>query len=75
MIDLTKDEAQLERTVQRARERNIVIPTFAQMRNPDGAPSRIKEDLKGIDLWDITPQNLFRITWKFLPSYLVWMLE
>ncbi|MHA1927428.1 MAG: pyridoxal-phosphate dependent enzyme [Candidatus Thorarchaeota archaeon] len=68
MIDLTKDEAQLERTVQRARERNIVIPTFEQMRNPDTAPSRIKEELKGIDLWDITPQNLFRITWKNQPK-------
>ncbi|MHA1575736.1 MAG: pyridoxal-phosphate dependent enzyme [Candidatus Thorarchaeota archaeon] len=68
MIDLTKDEAQLERTIQRARERNIVIPTFAQMRNPETSPSRIKDELTGIDLWDVTPQNLFRITWKNEPK-------
>ncbi len=28
MIDLTIHEEQLKRTVQRARERNIIIPTF-----------------------------------------------
>jgi len=31
MIDLTIREEALKRTVQRARERDIVIPTFAQM--------------------------------------------
>ena len=28
MIDLTINDAQLERTVERARERNIVVPTL-----------------------------------------------
>jgi len=28
MIDLTINEEQLERTVKRAKEKNIVIPTF-----------------------------------------------
>jgi len=28
MIDLTINEEQLERTVKRAREKNIIIPTF-----------------------------------------------
>jgi cysteine synthase len=64
MIDLSMDTKQLERTVQRARERNIVIPTFAQMKNPDLIPDSVKEELKGIGLWDITSRNLFRITWK-----------
>jgi len=53
----------LERTIQRVRERNIIIPTFEQMRNPSLIPDKIKEDLKGIGLWDIHPRNLFRITW------------
>jgi len=64
MIDLSMDTKQLERTVQRARERNIIIPTFAQMKNPDLIPDSVKEELKKIGLWDITSRNLFRITWK-----------
>jgi cysteine synthase len=64
MIDLTMNETQLERTVERCRERNIVIPTFEQMRDPNKTPDRIKDELKDIELWDVVPQNLFRITWK-----------
>jgi len=67
MIDLTLHEDQLERTVQRCRERNIVIPTFEQMRNPSKTPTRIQDELKDIELWDVVPQNLFRITWKNEP--------
>lgn len=67
MIDLTMHEEQLERAVQRARERNIIIPTFAQMKNPDLIPDSIKEDLSPLGLWDITSRNLFRITWKNEP--------
>lgn len=67
MIDLTMNEIQLKRTVERCRERNIVIPTFEQMRNPTKVSSRIKNELKNIALWDVVPQNLFRITWKNEP--------
>ncbi len=67
MIDLTIHEEQLKRTVQRARERNIIIPTFEQMKNPDLIPDWIKEELKQIGLWDVHPRNLFRITWKNEP--------
>ena len=68
MIDLTINKAQLERTIQRAREKNIIIPTFAQMKNPELIPESIKEKLKGIGLWDINPYNLFRISWKNEPK-------
>jgi len=67
MIDLTVHPDRLERTVKRARERNIIIPTFAQQRNPALIPDKIKAELKGIGLWDINPLNLFRITWKNEP--------
>jgi len=67
MIDLTKNEDQLMRTVSRCRERNIVIPTFEQMKDPEKMPDSIKEKLRGIGLWDVVPQNLFRITWKNQP--------
>jgi len=64
MIDLTiHDEAVLERAVQRARERNIIIPTFKQQRNPALIPAVIKDRLKEVGLWDLNPLNLFRITW------------
>ena len=49
-------------------ERNIIIPTFEQMRNPSLVPEKIKEELKGIGLWDIHPRNLFRITWHNEPK-------
>ncbi|MFN2282533.1 MAG: pyridoxal-phosphate dependent enzyme, partial [Anaerolineales bacterium] len=67
MIDLSMDLKQLDRTVQRAKERNIIVPTFAQMKNPELIPDSVKEELKKIGLWDITPRNLFRITWKNEP--------
>ncbi|MGC9400159.1 MAG: pyridoxal-phosphate dependent enzyme [Anaerolineae bacterium] len=67
MIDLSIHEEQLERTVQRARERDIIIPTFAEMKDPSLIPDKIKEELADIGLWDIHPRNLFRITWKNEP--------
>ncbi len=67
MIDLSVNKEQLERTVERARGRNIIIPTFAEMKNPELVPEQVKEDLRGLGLWDITSRNLFRITWKNEP--------
>jgi hypothetical protein len=64
MIDLTINEEQLKRTIERAREKNIIIPTFEQMKNPELIPEEIKSKLKNIGLWDINSYNLFRITWK-----------
>jgi len=67
MIDLTRHEAKLQNTVQRARERGIIIPTFEQMKDPSRIPASIKEGLKSHGLWDLHPLNLFRITWKNEP--------
>ncbi len=67
MIDLTIYEDRLARAVQRARERGIIIPTFAQQRDPEIIPDAIKSRLTSIGLWDINPLNLFRITWKNEP--------
>jgi cysteine synthase len=68
MIDLTVHPERLERAVKRARERNIVIPTYKQMKNPALIPDRIKAALRGIGLWDVNPANLFRITWHNEPT-------
>jgi len=67
MIDLTIQHEQRQRGIQRAKEQNIVIPTFAQMKNPDLAPDSIKQSLSATGLWDLKPENLFRITWKNEP--------
>lgn len=67
LIDLTINEEQLSKTVELARERNIIIPTLQQMKNPEIINEKIKEKLKNVGLWDIDPLNLFRITWKNEP--------
>ena len=60
-------EKVLANTIERCRENNIIIPTYAQMRNPELIPSEIRNKLKSIGLWDLNPVNLFRITWKNEP--------
>jgi cysteine synthase len=68
MIDLTiHNETVLERAAQRAHERNIIIPTFKQQRNPELIPATIKNRLTDVGLWDLNPVNLFRITWHNEP--------
>lgn len=62
------NEAVLEKTIARCRERGIVIPTFAQQRNPALIPDEIKKKLENVGLWDVNPLNLFRITWKNDPA-------
>jgi cysteine synthase len=58
----------LKKTVELARERNIILPTFAQMKDPDRVPVSITRRLKEVGLWDLDPANLFRITWKNEPK-------
>lgn len=68
MIDLKINEEMLKRAVQRAKERNIIIPTFAQMKDPSGIPASVKMRLKNIGMWDVNSLNLFRITWHNEPT-------
>jgi cysteine synthase len=67
-IDLTVYPERLKNSIQRARERNIIIPTFAQMKNPDLVHDKVKKELGSIGLWELNPRNLFRITWKNEPK-------
>ena len=53
-----------KRTARRCRERGIVIPTYAQMRDPKLIPASVTARLRGVGLNDVNPANLFRITWK-----------
>ncbi|MEX0613418.1 MAG: pyridoxal-phosphate dependent enzyme [Pirellulales bacterium] len=61
------DEHVLSRTIERFRERRVLLPTFAQMRDPNGVPEKVKRRLKDVGMWDVDPINLFRITWKNEP--------
>ncbi|MEK6570089.1 MAG: pyridoxal-phosphate dependent enzyme, partial [Bacteroidota bacterium] len=54
----------VKKTAARCRERGVIIPTFSQLKNPETIPDQIKKKLPSIELWDVNPLNLFRITWK-----------
>ena len=64
MIDLSINKQGLANNIAKAKENNIIIPTFAQMENPDLIPEKIKAKLANTGLWDVDPVNLFRISWK-----------
>ncbi len=69
MLDLTINKAGLDHNIKKAKENNVIIPTFKQMRDPNGqVPQSIKDRLATVGLWDIDPVNLFRVTWKNEPK-------
>jgi cysteine synthase len=67
MPEVASQEDQLSRAVERARERGVLIPTFAQMIDPGKIPVQVKQRLASVGLWDVDPINLFRICWKNEP--------
>ncbi len=67
MIDLTIDPELRKRAIARAKERNIIIPTLKQQKDPGLIPDKIVDKLKHVGLWDVDPLNLFRITWHNEP--------
>ena len=67
-IDLSVIKDRRKRAIQRAREKNIIIPTYAQMKDPSKVPAKVKQELTKVGLWDVSPRNLFRITWHNEPK-------
>jgi len=67
-MDTPINEALVARTAQRCKDRNILIPTFAQQKDPSLVPDAVKAELADIGLWDVHPRNLFRVTWKNDPE-------
>ena len=49
------NKEKLAHNVQVARENNIILPTFAQMRDPQKVPKKVKKALKNVGLWDVNP--------------------
>ena len=64
LIDRIVDKDIRSKAIARFREKEIILPTFEQLRNPDRIPDVIRSKLRKIGLWDKHPLNLFRITWK-----------
>lgn len=58
------NEAVLKKTIAQCKERNVIIPTFEQQRDPSKVPAAITQRLKNLKIEDLDPANLFRITWK-----------
>ncbi|MEL6984566.1 MAG: hypothetical protein AAFO29_19215 [Actinomycetota bacterium] len=56
-------EAAYANAVERFREQNIVLPTFAQLRDPSTIPASIIEQLAEVDKDAPDPRNLFRVHW------------
>jgi cysteine synthase len=67
VINLTVQPDIRRRNIDRCRERSILLPTFAQMRDPSQIPESVRKRLRSVGLWDLDPLNLFRITWKNEP--------
>ncbi len=63
MAKLKVNPAIVKKNAALCRKRGIVMPTFAQMRDPSLVSGKIKKKLKPVGLWDIEPVNLFRINW------------
>ncbi len=57
-----------KRAIERFHEKGILLPTFAQMKNPELIPDKIKNRLKNVGLWELNPVNLFRINWHNEPK-------
>ena len=52
-----------DNAVGRFKELNIVLPTFAQLRDPSSIPTEIQEQLAGVEKDAADPRNLFRVHW------------
>jgi cysteine synthase A len=54
--------------VARCRERRIVIPTLAELREPGTVDPAIRSAIPAVDMQAVDPLNLFRITWHNDPA-------
>jgi cysteine synthase len=63
LFERIKDPSALARTIERFRERKIVLPTFAQLADPASIPDPVKSRLASVDPDARDPANLFRVHW------------
>jgi len=63
MSHQVEDQEVYQRAIEHTRNKNIVLPTFAQLASPNSIPERIRSALKNVSVNDPDPLNLFRIHW------------
>ena len=56
-------EQYLADAVENAKAYNILLPTFRMLDDPSLIPEKVKEELKSIEITEVNPLNLFRISW------------
>ena len=66
-LNLSLNKEALPRSIEHARARGVILPTYAQMRDYTLIPQKIRDKLVNIGLWDVDPLNLFRISWHNQP--------
>jgi cysteine synthase A len=66
-ISITNDRVR-DKAIRRFREKNILLPTFGQLKDPQLIPASIQTALCDLELQELDPLNLFRITWKNRPD-------
>jgi cysteine synthase A len=68
MIDLSINRSGRARAVDLLKKKEVLLPTFDEMRHPEKIPASVKERLATVGLWDIDALNLFRVSWKNEPK-------
>ncbi|HEY5650266.1 MAG TPA: pyridoxal-phosphate dependent enzyme [Acidimicrobiia bacterium] len=63
LYDEVVDPEALTRTTERFRERNIVLPTFAQLADPTTLPAEVDGLLEDVGPDDADARNLWRVHW------------
>ena len=63
LFERVVDRSALTRTVERFRERSIVLPTFDELADPSNIPSGMRARLESVDPDSRDPANLFRVHW------------
>ena len=63
-----ENEDFLTKTIERCKEKGILLPTFNQLKHPDRIPDEIHKTLENVDIQEVHPLNLFRINWQNDPT-------
>ena len=61
------DGDRYQRSVDRLRERGILLPTFTQLADPSRIPDGIRSAMVGVDRNAADPLNLSRVHWHNRP--------
>lgn len=58
-----ENEEYLSKTIERCKQKEIILPTFNQLKQPLTIPKEVQDKLENVDIQASHPLNLFRINW------------